>query len=86
MESSDSETDAILAISSYLMFEEDDEAVEKEKRTWVRDIFKGRKDYGQYHTLYQELRNGEEKTFSGKIFFGIYLVSSYDRLNYNTFP
>jgi len=62
MTSSDSEVDEILAISSYLLFE-DDEEQKKEKRTWVRNIFKGRKEHGQFHTLYQEMRNIDRENF-----------------------
>jgi len=54
--------DEILAISSYLLFE-DDEEQKKEKRTWVRNIFKGRKEHGQFHTLYQEMRNIDRENF-----------------------
>ena len=51
---SDSETDDILACSAYLLF--DDEEEEKQRRIWVKDIFKGRQLFGQFHTLYQEMR------------------------------
>ena len=42
---------------------------EKNKRTrqkhrfWVRDIFKLREEYGEYHRLVQELREGDREYF-----------------------
>ena len=51
---SDSETNDILACSAYLLF--DDEEEKKQRRIWVKDIFKGRQIFGQFHTLYQEMR------------------------------
>ena len=58
---SDSETDDILACSAYLLF--DDEEEEKQRRIWVKDIFKGRQIFGQFYTLYQEMRILDRESF-----------------------
>ena len=55
---SDSETDDILACPAYFLF--DDEEEEKQRRIWVKDIFKGSQIFGQFHTLYQETRTLQE--------------------------
>lgn len=55
---SDSETDDVLACSAYLLVEDDNE-VKKQKR----DIFKGRHIFGQFHTLYQEMRASDRESF-----------------------
>ena len=40
-------------------------------RFWVRQIFNKREELGEYHSLIQELKNGDN-TFSGKV-FGIFI-------------
>ena len=53
---SDSETDDILACSAYLLL--DDKEDEKQRR-----IIKGRQIFGQFHTLYQEMRTLDQESF-----------------------
>ena len=35
----------------------------RKKRFWVRGIFEERKNYGEYHRLFQELRLGDREYF-----------------------
>ena len=58
---SDSETDDILACSAYLLF--DDVEEEKRRQIRVKDVFKGRQIFGQFHTLYQEMRTLDRENF-----------------------
>ena len=57
----DTETDDILACSAYFLF--DDEEEEKQRRIWIKDIVKGRQIFGQFYTLYQEMRTRDRESF-----------------------
>ena len=35
----------------------------KERKSWVRDIFKKRQEFGDYHQLVQEFRLGDREYF-----------------------
>ena len=61
MEREDSDVEELL-ISSYLLLDDEDEPPRK-KRLWVRDIFKNRGTFGQFHTLYEEMRNSDRESF-----------------------
>ena len=66
MKTSNSETDDILACSALLMFGDENQTKDNKKRrtTWVKDIFKERKIFGQFHTLYQEMRTADREISS----------------------
>lgn len=45
------------------MFENEEQEGSKKRRTWVKDIFKGRMVLGQFHTLYKEMRSADRESF-----------------------
>ena len=49
-------------ICSYLILDDENEPPRK-KRVWVKDIFKNRKTFGQFHSLHEDMRNWDRENF-----------------------
>ena len=49
----------------------------KKRSVWVKEIFKNRELYGDYHILLQNMMLADKKTFLGKAFFRlVFLIYS----------
>ena len=70
MESSDIETDDILVASCCVLLDEDEQPPKSKRQTWVKNIFKKRPHFGQFHItrFIKRWEVGTEKTFLGEIF------------------
>ena len=61
MEDEDIEFDDLM-ISTFLLLDANEPPTEK-KRLWVRNTFKQRQKFGQFHTLYDKMRNLDRQNF-----------------------